>query len=528
LLSWLTLTLIVFCTGVAVRVAPASASTNQESIFQDDAQLKANPIATLSTLRSLGVARVRVSVTWASIAPSPGSSTRPARFDAANPAAYPTAHWRIYDTIVKDALADGIGLDFTLTGPAPLWATGAGAPAGSPRGLWKPSAHAFGSLVTAVAKRYSGSFDPTTGTPLPGDPNDLPKVSYWGIWNEPNYGPYLAPQATDRSTVEVSPALYRGLVDAAWSALHANGHRSDTILIGELAPRGITVGGQPGNFGGMVPLRFLRALYCVDGSYNELRGSAAAARACPRTAAGSRKFAAANPGLFKAGGFADHPNDQGKAPTVQTWPNPGVNQFTDLPQLPALEHLLDRLQRIYGSHTQFKIYSTEYGYRTSPPGGFFASPAQAAVWLNEAEYISWRNPRVSTYMQYELQDPPGGNYPTGLETKNGIPKATYAAYRIPIYLPVTRYGKGRRLEVWGCVRPAHYATVQTGVAQHVQIQLQRGPHTAFQTIKTVRITNSRGYFDVSLAFPSRGTVRLAWTNPTGHTDYSRLVNIRPA
>jgi hypothetical protein len=145
------LAVIVCCFGAAARVAPAFASAGQESLFQDDTQLTANPPGTLATLRALGVARVRVSVTWASLARSPGSFVHPAGFDAADPAAYPAANWRIYDTIVKAALADGIGLDFTLTGPAPLWATGAGAPAGSPHGMWRPSVRAFGLFVTAVA-----------------------------------------------------------------------------------------------------------------------------------------------------------------------------------------------------------------------------------------------------------------------------------------------------------------------------------------------------------------------------------------
>ena len=28
----------------------------------------------------------------------------------------------------------------------------------------------------------------------PGNPADLPKVSFWSVWNEPDYGPGLAPQ----------------------------------------------------------------------------------------------------------------------------------------------------------------------------------------------------------------------------------------------------------------------------------------------------------------------------------------------
>ena len=99
--------------------------------------------------------------------------------------------------------------------------------------------------------------------------------------------------------------MYRLLVDPAWTALHPTGHGSRHVSVGEIAPRGDV---QPfGDFNGMWPLSFLRALYCVDSSYKQLRGTAAPLRGCPTTAAGSARFAAQNPALFQASGFSDHP-----------------------------------------------------------------------------------------------------------------------------------------------------------------------------------------------------------------------------
>jgi len=72
-------------------------------------------------------------------------------------------------------------------------------------GPWKPSAREFGLFVTALGKRYSGTY------------HGLPKVSFFSIWNEPNYGIDLAPEAVGNS-VEVSAGRYRSMVDAAWSA----------------------------------------------------------------------------------------------------------------------------------------------------------------------------------------------------------------------------------------------------------------------------------------------------------------------
>jgi hypothetical protein len=518
LLSPVALTVLLSASFAILRTAPAIASGSQETIFQDDTQLLNNTSGTLALLQSLGVERVRVFLSWSSIAPSPGSTRKPRNFTASDPGSYPTANWARYDNLIRTAKADKIGIDLTLTSPIPLWASGGGFPGGGPRSVWRPSGSEFGAFVRAVGKRYSGSYVPT------GASTALPAIRYWAVWNEPNYGSWLAPQATRHSTVEVSPATYRGLVDSAWSSLHQTGHGGDKFLFGEVAPRGQTFGDQPGNFSGMVPLRFLRALYCVDGSYAPLRGSAAAARGCPTNSAGSRRFRSAHPALFQATGFADHPYPQGLNPVTHTWPNPGADQYADMPQIPALEGLLDRVNRVYGSGTRFNIYSTEFGQQTSPPISTFRrpSPATAAVYINWAEYLSWRNPRMASYMQYGLVDPPLGNFPSALEFANGKHKALYDAFRLPLFLPSSSSRRGRSLEVWGCARPAHLGSGK------VAIQFQRGSHGTFKTVKTVTVSvsaNSRGYFDVRVAFPASGSVRLAWSDTSGTTYHSRTQQI---
>ena len=222
-----------------------------------------------------------------------------------------------------------MGVDMALEAPAPLWAIGAGLPPGTSSGFvgsWEPSAKEYGLFVKAVGMRYDGHYTP------PGQTAPLPAVRFWSIWNEPNYGAQLAPQAVDNSTVEVSPLLYRELLDAAWTALGQTGHADDKILIGEIAPRGETTGDQPGNFSGMVPLRFIRALYCVDASLHPLQGTAATLRGCPATAAGSKAFPSQHPGLFHATGFAFHPYPQGQV-TPNT-PTPNEPDYADLPKLP--------------------------------------------------------------------------------------------------------------------------------------------------------------------------------------------------
>jgi hypothetical protein len=507
--------------AAAAVPATAAASSNQESIIQDDGQLKANPSGTLATFRELGVNRVRVTINWSTIAPSARSASAPSRFNAANPAAYPARNWAPYDAIVRTAGAYGIGLDFTLAGPAPQWALGAGEPRGGPFGVWKPSAGQFGLFVRAVGTRYSGAYKPSKST------SALPRVNFWSVWNEPNYGQDLAPQAAGNDSVPVSAAQYRGLLASAWGALAETGHttRRDTILIGETAPRGFI---HPiGNFGSMKPLRFLLALYCVDSGHRPLRGSAAVAIGCPTTSAGSQRFRAQNAGLFQATGFADHAyasQANPQAPNVPTSNTPGVpadHQYSDLPELGYLQAELDRCNAVYGSRTHYAIWNTEYGYRTRPPDHVGVSQSTAAYYLNWAEYLSYRQSRVASYMQYLLVDPASGNFASGLAFPNGARKETFDAFRMPLYLPFTTERRGTRLEAWGGVRPAHNA----GGAQRVSIQFQSGARGAFRTLLTVPLSSGRGYFDTRVSFPGSGAVRLSWAYPTGQRIYSRTQTI---
>jgi hypothetical protein len=548
----------ILALGVAVvwlarAAAPARASSGQIEMFQDDIRLLADPGPTLQQIRDLGGRVVRVSVQWNIVAPF----KRPAVFNQANPASYPG--WAVYDQIVTDAQQDGIVVDFSLGGPAPAWATGSGPPPGG-FGSWKPSAADFKQFVQAVGTRYGGTYDPTLSKSVPNDPNDLPRVSFWELWNEPNFGGDLAPQANGNSTVLTSPAMYRSLLDAGWSALGTTGHGHDTIVIGNLDARGASgpasktaPQGYPGYFGATKPLQFARALYCVSSSYKELRGGAAAAMGCPTSSAGSRQFRAAHPGLFQASGFATHPYPVNLPPTRASSTDPDYTEFTGLNHFASV---LDRLQRIYGSGKRFPIYNNEYGYITNPPNasltplnphGQFVSPSTAAYYINWAEYLSWRNPRIASTMQYLLYDPNPrlapeyGGFASGLIFYNGhVRKPGYDAYRLPLFLPNTTARSPRQaLEVWGCARPAHYARLDTQAPQQVQIQFQRGSRGAFTTIRTLTVNTVRGYFDLHMRFPASGSVRLAWAYPKndlllsqgkvnppqGTTVYSRTVKV---
>jgi hypothetical protein len=519
--------------GVLVAASPAFASNTQISIFEPGTQLLGNPSATLHALRLIGAREIRLVLHWNEIAPDVNSRRAPSHFNAASPASYPAASWAFSDTVIQDARAAGIAVDLDIAGRAPLWAMPKSAPVVA-QGSLDPSASDYQQFVEAVGKRYSGTYKPG------GASSPLPKVTTWSVWNEPNYQSSLEPQGSGKNDVNpVSPGLYRGLVAAAWKGLGATGHGRDSILIGELAPRG-----YPHDFKGyMFPVLFVRSLFCVGANYRPLTGSSARAQDCPTTASGTRAFAKDNPGLFDATGVSAHLYSNYGPPDGEfytTCVHSGL--CASLGDVGDLTRALDDSMAAYGSRHHYGIYDTEYGYQTAPPRKpqyGVVSQATAAEYLNWAEYISWKNPRIASFDQYQLSDPEqptaandygnDNNYASGLEAWDGKPKATYYAFRLPLYLPKT---KGRRLEVWGCARPAPFAAIDTGATQSAEIQFEAKGSSTFTTVATEKITNPMGYFDTHVTFPGSGTVRLTYTYPTsdsllapGYEVYSRHVTI---
>ena len=112
-----------------VFASPAHASSTQESILQDDAQLiYASPqhmAQTLEQLSSLGVDRVKLSLVWWLVAPNATSTRRP-NFNASDPAAYPPGAWDRYDMLVRMAQELGLKTYFEFSPADPAWAIARG------------------------------------------------------------------------------------------------------------------------------------------------------------------------------------------------------------------------------------------------------------------------------------------------------------------------------------------------------------------------------------------------------------------
>jgi hypothetical protein len=511
-----------------IKLGPIDRSRQDlESVYTAGSAILTDPAGEINTAHELGFDTVRVDFAWGSIAPDPDSHTAP-RFNASNPAAYPASGWAPYDTIFRLLHKYGMKLDLVLAPYPPTWALGKGEPPHNPPD-WDPDAPMFAKFVTAVGTRYSGHYTPK------GQSSPLPRADFWSIWNEPNSGDELAPQSaqslhplTNGAKLNVSPRYYRQLADAAWTSLHATGHGSDAIVIGDLAPLGAALNGAGGYFSVQSPLRFLRALYCVNEKFQKLLGAAATRAGCPATAAASAKFAADNPVLFHATDFATHPYPQALPPDDKI---PGAPDDVVVASLPKLFTTLDRVNEAYGSSKRYDAYNLEYGYQTSPPDTQSGeiSPAKAAKYLNWSEYLTWRLPRMLSYDQYLFEDPPPiphkryTGFATGIETYSGKRKPGFYALRMAVWLPKTTQPSGGKLEVWGCVRPAKNDPMAK--RSPADIQFRAGSSGAWKTIAAVSTQTSHGYFDVEQKFPSTGTVRIKWSPSSGAPMYSRTTSI---
>ena len=494
---------------------------------------------TLAEMKRLGADRIRVSVFWSLLAPSPTSTERPFGEGAgADPRNYSADKWDRYDRIVTTAESLGLKLLFNVTGPAPHWATGT-PPDPPPRpdikDSFRPNPTEFRDFVKALGTRYSGTFAdeaarqdgaalfddclPTPNIPLPpavcppdgneppevpNPPNNgplLPRVSAWSAWNEPNMPGWLTPQWHESTpNLPASPHIYRELADGMYTGLQETGHGSDMLLLAETAPKGAR---ERTVTQSIRPLRFIRELYCVDGKFRPFTGSAAGDRGCPHGGAG---FAAAHPVLFNATGFAHHPYAFLTAPGVSD----KVRDNAVLADMGRLTRTLDRAFRQNGSSRRIPIWLTEYGYQTDPPDPYSGTSwRKQARYLAEAEWLAYKRPRIRStaqfllyddrpLLQYPEDDPRHwGTFQTGLRTAGGKRKKAYRGYQRTLH--VRR--RGGKVIVFALYRPATGRTKAKVAFKPRGSKRWRNVHSGS--------TNARGFLKVKLNRP-RGRWRVTF------------------
>ncbi len=468
----------VIATGVAT--APAHASTKQESIFQDDSTLVFSSDAkrqqSLDEIKAMGATTIHSLLFWSRIAPASDSSKKPAGFDATNPAAYPPGAWFQYSQLVSEAQARGLQIIFSPV-QAPHWADTCHTRHQAHH--CKPRPSDYRDFVEAAGKNF-------------------PSVHRWSAWNEPNQSNWLYPQR-QRKRGHIIPTAaieYRNLFRAMTTGLQASGHGSDQMLLGETAPLGRTTGSLGKRF--LSPTELFQGVFCLDSRGHKLRGTMARLEGC----SGRYKKLAAT-------GISHHPYNRGGSQPPTRRPGRGEITIANVSSLSSVINQGARNHRIRGG---LRFWFTEFGFQTNPPDHIFGiSPSRQARYINESEYIAYKNRRVAGMSQYELFDAPSTrDFNTGLRYKNGKAKPALGAYRLPIW--VTRSGSGVR--VWGDVRPAD------GTPQTVQIQ---NGFKKFRTVKTVT-TAGTGYFQVRIGHQPGSRWRLVWSSG-GHNFTSRKAGI---
>lgn len=463
--------------GLSLLAQAAQAKQSQVTLMRDDRQLVDGSDGvrnqTLDEMKNLGVDVVQIMINWDKASP--------------NCTSY---NWSRYDKAVSGIQERGMQPILNPTGPAPR--CGSTAKSGPLRGQ-QPNVKRFGAFAKAAAGHFSD-------------------VNIWGVWNEPNQGGWLIQSKLSPilgTRIRWSPHLYRQLFLAGSQQIRAAGHADATIFVGDTAPLGSSdlTATRPTR-----PVEFWREFFCLDKNYRPYRGIALKARGCP------------NPfPKIKADVVAHHPYTRGGAQSPYARGTPG-----DLPlaKTNALVSLLNKAADRGRIGPGIPIWFTEYGLQTRPPDFHLSvSLDQQAEYINEAEYIGYKNSRVESYTQYEMVDDPlqtqypksspqrYGGFQTGLKFEDGREKPAYDAFRLPIV--VTRNGSG--VTVWGAVRPKIRPTT---------VQIEAGSGLSFEPVgPPVSVTADNGYFEKSISSSAGTSWRLSWKAPDGKIYYSRTAKV---
>jgi hypothetical protein len=401
---------VVSAAALALLVPSAHAARGFETgIYEPDYNSTNEATQTLAFDRSAEARAgfTLIYVDWSRVAPY----TRPAGFDAANPAD-PAYHWNAIDAAVRDASSRGLRVVLAITW-APNWAEGPGRPSAdvAPQGTWKPNPGDVGDFARAIATRYSGSF------------GGLPAVRYWQLWAEPNLAVNLGPQFSGKTPVGFE--VYRPMLDAFYANLKAVTSQN-VVISGGTAPYGGLTPARGLTFQRMQPLTFWKGLLCEPVGGKKKR---------KKKGKGKKAAAGCTPPRFDIA--AHHPINVG-APTRHAL-NPDDASTPDIGKLRKV------IRRGVGNKP---IWATEIWWNSNPPSRGVSLKTQAR-YLSQSFYLLWKQ-HVDAAFWFELRDlQPNGRDPIptcGLLFRDYSPKPAFQAFRFPF--AVQRVSPSQ-VQVWG-------------------------------------------------------------------------------
>ena len=479
-------------------ISSASAGALMKVGVADDRLMQRLPgraASTAATWQQRGVRQSRVTLVWGLIAPAASSVKKPTGFDPRDDqsAGY---DWASVDAAVAALKAHSISIEFSVTTPAPIWASKVPS---RREPTYRPDPAEFGDFVHAVASRY--------GT----------QVASYALINEPNLWQWLTPQwsctgTTEASCRAVSPAIYRELFRAGHSEIKALTPRAQ-VWGGSLAPLGTAT--RQGAKSSLGPLLFLRRLGCVKENF-----------ARDRSSIDCRSF---KPLSFDA--VAHHPHSSWHAPTQSN----GVADSVTIGTIPRLTTTLDKIQARGGllngsvsggeaARRPLDVQIDEFGIQTNPPDAWSGvSLVKQSDYLQEAAFMMWRNSRVKLFSQYLWQDEPldklsitAGSWQSGLYFEDGEAKPSAAAFANPFWVDLPR--RSRKATVWGQVRPGGPVTVK--------VQSRSVGRARYAALRTVR-TNRAGYFSFQTAVKSKTAFRFYYDSDGYGVVTSSVRTVKP-
>jgi hypothetical protein len=367
--------LIMLAALAAVLVTPAfaSAKSNLQVGFLDNAYATGHTEMFWSDARALNVGTMRWDIQWSEIAP-----TRPT--DPRNPSD-PAYLWAATDQFVRGAVVHGLQdrVLFTLW-RTPPWAT----KAKTAKETQMPNLTDWRNFVAACATRYSGTYVP------PGSTTPLPRVTAWETWNEPNASFAFQPQRKNGKFV--SPANYVKLLNALKSEVNKAVAFKPTFVAGALYKQG-NPGVNPG------PIQFMQGMKAAGAKFDVL---------------------------------SMHPYNN----TPRLGLKDGLNQSKQTPRFIGVgnfQTFITRANQIFGK--KYPIWVTEFGWATPAAGKsqYTVSFAQQAKFAYESILRFQQLPQVERMIWFLILDNPRPEvnrawYTTGLRKADLSAKPSFDSW----------------------------------------------------------------------------------------------------
>ena len=447
LVASLLLAALVFPTSAAAKRGLVTGLTGPTQYHSDDPSVR-----TLWFDRTVdaGAGFVRVPISWRNLAKQrPADPTDPAAYDFSSVDA-------AFDGAVRDAAARGLQVLITVDS-APDWAEGPGRPESAPEGTWRPNPSDFPDFVQAVARRYSGSFDPDGAGPQP----VLPAAQALQVWNEPNQDAWLGPQFQGKAIT--GPDQYRELLNSSYNAIKAVNPRM-LVVAGGTSPYGDPPGGPYEGAPRVRPVQWWEKLLCVRAAKTKKRKPKQVRYARTGGCAGKPRFDV----------FAHQPIDNtGKGP-LHTGHHRLDASTSALGRVVRVLRAAERLGTVSGG--RHPVWVTEFWWDSKPPNRAGAPLIRQARWIEQSLYFFWKA-GADTAINFRVRDSTlypnvRGGYQSGLYFLDGRPKPALTAFRFPF---VTERINEKTLRAWGKAPEAG------------QLRIQRQQGSRWKTVKKLEV-----------------------------------------